>query len=335
MSVSIKDIARVACVSHSTVSRALQNPAAVNPRTVDRIRQIARSMGYRPNVIARSLATQRTRTIGVVVTSVADPFVAEVVTGIEEVAQRDNYAVFLANSNADPDREISAVRSFEDRRVDGVVVMASRVGALYLPLLQELNVPIVLVDNQHPGDFAHSISINDREGARLAVRHLGEFGHTQIAYIGDRHGLQSDQDRFCGYSDEVAEVRPELVVHGDGCPEGGLAAMESLLALRRPPTAVFCYNDMTAVGALRCLHSHRVRVPEDISVIGFDDLTISRFLEPPLTTIRQPRAEMGRDAATTLLKLMRGEQVKVKTRIAGKLILRDSTGPSRKNHLNL
>jgi DNA-binding LacI/PurR family transcriptional regulator len=331
MSVSIKDIARVARVSHSTVSRALQNPACVNPQTVTRIREIARSMGYRPNVIGRSLATQRTRTIGVVVTSVADPFVAEVVAGIEEVAQRDSYAVFLANSNADPEREISVVRSFEERRVDGVVVMASRVGALYLPLLQDLNVPIVLVDNQHPGDFAHSISIDDRDGARIAVRHLQELGHTQIAYIGDRYGLQSDHDRFNGYREAMFEVRPELVVHGDGRPEGGFAAMETLLALRWPPTAVFCYNDMTAIGTLRCLHSRHIRVPEDMSVIGFDDLAISRFLAPPLTTIRQPKAEMGRDAATTLLKLMRGEQVEARTRVAGKLILRESTGPLNQN----
>jgi DNA-binding LacI/PurR family transcriptional regulator len=338
MTISIKDIARVARVSHSTVSRALQNPNAVNEQTGERIREIARSMGYRPNVIGRSLATQRTHTIGVVVTTVADPFVAEVVTGIEDVAQRDNYAVFLANSNADPEREIGVVRSFGDRRVDGVVVMASRVGAMYLPLLNELHVPIVLIDNQHPGRFAHSISIDDREGARTAVRHLLDLGHRRIGYIGDRYGLQSDDDRFAGYRDELeragADVGSELVAHGNGRAEGGLTAAGRLLALREPPTAVFCYNDMTAMGALRCLHDHGMQVPKDISVIGFDDLPISTFLQPPLTTIRQPKAEMGRDAAATLLKLIRGETVDVRTRVQGTLVLRSSTAAPGKANPN-
>jgi DNA-binding LacI/PurR family transcriptional regulator len=143
-------------------------------------------MGYRPNVIGRSLATQHTQTIGIVVTAVADPFVSEVVAGVEDVAQAQGYAVFLANSHANSDREISVVRSLGERRVDGVLVMASRVGALYLPLLNELDVPLVLIDNQHPDDFGYSISIDDRGGARLAVRHLIELGHRRIAYIGDQ-----------------------------------------------------------------------------------------------------------------------------------------------------
>jgi DNA-binding LacI/PurR family transcriptional regulator len=261
---------------------------------------------------------------------VADPFVAEVVAAVEDVARQENYAVFLANSNAKPEQEINAVRSFRERRVDAVVVMASRVGAMYLPLLEELNVPIVLIDNQHPGEFAHSISIDDREGAQHAVRHLIELGHKRIAYIGDRHGLQSDEDRHAGYGDELQKAsiptRYEYIAHGDGGPEGGFHALGNLLALREPPTAVFCYNDMTAMGALRCLHLHQCRVPEDISVVGFDDLPIATYLQPPLTTIRQPRSEMGRDAATMLLSLLKGNHVEARTRVSGALIVRESTG---------
>ena len=329
MTVSIKDIARVAQVSHSTVSRALQNPGVVNRDTAERIRHIARSMGYRPNVIGRSLATQHTQTIGIVVTTVADPFVSEVVAGVEDVAQAEGYAVFLANSNANSDREISVVRSFGERRVDGVLVMASRVGALYLPLLNELDVPLVLIDNQHPDDFGYSISIDDRGGARLAVRHLIELGHRRIAYIGDQYGLQSDEDRLLGYKDEFAvagvQLRSEFIIRGDGKAEGGLVAMQTLLAFREPPTAVFCYNDMTAMGALRCLHARKIRVPEDVSIVGFDDLPISPFLEPPLTTVRQPKADMGRRAATMLLQLLKGSQGESKVRVPGTLVIREST----------
>jgi DNA-binding LacI/PurR family transcriptional regulator len=332
MSVSLKDVARRARVSHSTVSRALHLPGRVNEKTAERVRRIAREMGYRPNPIGRSLATRRTATIGVVVTTVADPFVSEVIAGVEEVAHRRGYAVFLANSNADPEREVSVVRSFQDRRVDGVLVMASRVGALYMPLLKKLSVPIVLIDNQHPGDFAHSISIDDRGGARLAVRHLVELGHRRIAYIGDRYGLQSNTDRRAGYSAELkaAGIRycPEHVVLGDGRAEGGLLAMRSLLELRQPPTAVFCYNDMTAIGALRAVHDAGLGVPACVSMVGFDDLPIASYVEPPLTTVRQPKAEMGRRAAGMLLDALAGGPSNASSiRVPGELVVRESTAP--------
>jgi DNA-binding LacI/PurR family transcriptional regulator len=329
MPVSIKDIARIAKVSHSTVSRALQKPDSVNRDTADRIRTLARSLGYRPNVVARSLSTRRTRTLGCVVTTVADPFIAEVVAGIEEVAQREGYAVHLANSSGDPEREIGVVRSFGERRVDGVLVMASRVGSLYRPLLDELSVPLVLIDNQHPGEFGRSISIDDRGGAHLAVGHLLELGHRRIAYIGDRNGLQSDADRLAGWRDGLcaAGIDPpgELIAQGDGKPEGGLRAMEGLLALRALPTAIFCYNDMTAMGALRALHAHGIETPRRMSVVGFDDLPLAQFLEPPLTTVRQPRVEMGRRAAAMMLGALRGESPGERIVVPATLVVRGST----------
>ncbi len=331
MPLSIKDVARLARVSHSTVSRALANSQAVNRLTAERIRRIAKDAGYRPNTIGRSLATSRTRTIGFVVTTVADPFVAEVAAGIEDVARQRGYAVFLANSNADPDREVAVVRSFQERRVDGVIVMASRVGGLYMPLLAELDVPIMLVDNQHPGGFAHSISIDDRGGARLMTSHLAALGHKRIAYVGDRNGMQSDADRMSGYADALQSSGIELdaayVALGNGAPAGGLEAMQSLLALKQRPTAVFCYNDMTAIGALRALHKAGVRVPAEMSVAGFDDLAIASFLQPPLTTVRQPKAEMGRQAAAILFELLEGKQLEARITVPGELIVRESTAP--------
>jgi DNA-binding LacI/PurR family transcriptional regulator len=314
------------------VSRALTNSPSVNHSTAERIRRIAKEAGYRPNTIGRSLATNRTQTIGFVVTTVADPFVAEVTAGIEDVARQRGYAVFLANSNADPEREVAVVRSFQDRRVDGVIVMASRVGQLYMPLLSELDVPIMLVDNQHPGEFAHAISIDDRGGARLVTSHLAGLGHRRIAYIGDRMGMQSDADRMAGYADALQAAAIEFnkvyVAHGNGAPGGGLEAMQSLLALKERPTAVFCYNDMTAIGALRALHKAGVRVPGEMSVAGFDDLPIASFVEPPLTTVRQPKAEMGRRAATILLELLEGKSMEAQITVPGELIVRESTAPA-------
>jgi DNA-binding LacI/PurR family transcriptional regulator len=330
---SIKDVARVAGVSHSTVSRALQNSPVVNPKTAAKIRRIARDLGYRPSAVARGLVTQKTRTIGVVVTTIADPFVSEVVIGIEMAANDNGYSVFLADSNADPAREKSVVHSFAERRVDGIVVTSSRVGALYTPLLSEMMVPIVLINNQHPGQFVHSVMIDNLPASRDATNHLISLGHRRIAYVGDRYGHHSDTERFAGYREALEQAAlpflPELVVHGDGKPEGGAPAMNKLLCLPNPPTAVFCYNDMTALGVLGSIHMHGLRVPADISLIGFDDLFFASYTQPQLTTVRQPMRQMGRMAMENLLKLMSGQPSAEAIKVPAELIIRESTAAPR------
>ena len=334
--ISIKDIARVAKVSHSTVSRALHNSPLVSHETAQRIREIAREKGYRPSAVARSLVTRRTKTIGVVVTRIADPFIAEVVNGIEEVANDHGYSVFLANSNANPDREVKVVHSFHERRVDGILVTASRVGALYMPLLTEMRVPIVLINNQHPGEFVHSVMIDNVTASSQATEHLIQLGHKRIAYIGDQYGFQSDTERFAGYRRalEIADVPflPELIAHGDGNAEGGMHAMQKLLETVDPPTAVFCYNDMSALGALRSIRAKGMRVPDDISVAGFDDLFIASYTNPALTTISQPMKQMGSTAMEILLKLFNGATSQNNIKVQGQLIVRESTARPRSVH---
>ncbi len=330
---SIKDIARMAGVSHSTVSRALRNSPLVNRKTTEEIQGIARGLGYQPSAIARGLVTRKSRTIGVVVTTIADPFVSEVVIGIELAANDNGYSVFLADSNADPAREQSVVHSFAERRVDGIVVTSSRVGALYTPLLSQMMVPIVLINNQHPGEFVHSVMIDNVQGSREATSHLIELGHRRIAYVGDRYGHQSDAERLAGYREalEAASlpVAAGLVEYGDGRPEGGIQAMDRLLALADPPTAVFCYNDMTALGVLRTLRVHGLHVPADISLVGFDDLFIVSYTEPQLTTVRQPMQQMGRMAMESLLQLMSGQPSEEAVKVPAELIVRESTAAPR------
>jgi DNA-binding LacI/PurR family transcriptional regulator len=327
--VSIKDIARAANVSHSTVSRALRNSPLVKRETIALVRKIADEKGYRVSAVARSLVNQRTDTIGVVVTSIANPFVGEVVSGIEEYALAHDYSVILATSDADPARELHAVRSFHERRVDGILVNSSRVGALYLPLLAEMRVPIVLINNHHPGEFVYSVTIDNFNGGREATRHLVELGHRRIGYVGDQFGLQSDTERFAGYRQVLEEAdigfHPELVVHGDGRPEGGLCATARLLDLPEPPTAVFCYNDMQALGALRAARERGLNVPRDLSVVGLDDLYLAAYTDPPLTTVQQPKHQMGRLAVQILLDLLGGGKPESRITLAGKLIVRQST----------
>jgi len=322
-------------VSHPTVSRALRNSPLVNRDTAERIRKIAVRMGYRTNSVARSLVTRKTRTIGVVVTTITDPFIGEVVGGIEEAANELGYSVVLADSNADPDRERHVVLSFHERRVDGIIVTASRVGALHLPLLRQSSVPIVLINNQHPDDggVVHSVLIDNVNASLAAMRHLIELGHTRIGYIGDAAGFHSDTERFGGYRQALALADipfvPEYAVHGDGRPESGESAMQRLLALPTRPSAIFCYNDMSALGAMRAIYAGGLSVPGDISVIGFDDLFFASYTRPGLTTIRQPKRTMGRIATEAMVKLLSGGKSGTSIRVQGELIVRESTARVR------
>ena len=333
MAVSIKDIARLAGVSHSTVSRALRNSPLIPARTAQRIQQIAREKGYSASAVARSLVTRKTETIGVVVTSIADPFNGEVMEGIEEAANQNGYSVILATSQADPDREMAVVRSFRERRVDGILVASSRVGSLYLPILGEMEIPIVLLNNQSPGTFAHAVTIDNVDGAFKATNHLIELGHARVAYIGDRFGLQSDVDRLKGYRKALRRaglpLSQDLVAAGDGKTAGGRAAAAKLLdpaiAAAQRPTAVFCYNDMSALGVMQEAEAAGLRIPEDLSLVGFDDLFFAAQLRPPLTTVRQPKKEIGRCAITQLLSLLRSEEGGSTTLLKGDLIVREST----------
>lgn len=331
MAVSIKDLARIAGVSHSTVSRALRNSPLIPLPTRERIQRIANEHGYSASAVARSLVTRKTHAIGVVVTSIADPFNGEVVSGIEALANQAGYSVLLATSQAEPERELAIVRSFQERRVDGVVVASSRVGMLYSERLADLDIPIVLLNNQHPSEFVHSITIDNRDGAEQATSHLLGLGHTKIAYIGDRLGMQSDAERYQGYLKALRshriELRKEYVVRGDGKTQEAQRAAAQLLDLRQPPTAIFCYNDMSALGVLEAAAQQGFEIPRDLSLCGFDDLFFAPSLKPSLTTVRQPKGELGRQATELLLLLLTGKEQKKTVKIKGELIVRASTAP--------
>ncbi len=330
--VSIKDIARAAGVSHSTVSRALRDSPLVSPETKARIKRLAEEMGYSPSAVARGLVTRRTRTVGMVVTSIADPFVAEVMRGVEDAAHQAGYSVFLSSSRAIPEREISVVRTFRQRRVDGVIVTASRVGSLYAPLLEEIQVPVVLINNQQPGTYTYSVSMDDREGAQMAVDHLIQLGHRRIGYIGCVHREASSQAREAGYRAALEahgiSPDPRWMVYPTETEDvqNGQIGLDLLLALPSPPTAIFCYNDMTAIGVLQRCYRRGIRVPDDLSLVGFDDIAIAAYTIPPLTTVRQPKYEMGYQAMEMVLDLLEDHPVE-DVLVQGTLIVRDSCQP--------
>lgn len=336
MRVSIKDIAQAAGVSHSTVSRALSDSPLVSDETKARVQHLAQEMGYSPNTLARSLVTRQTHTVGVVVTTIADPFIAEVVQGIEATAHDHGYTVVLCNSGAEPEREIAAVEMLGSKRVDGVIVTSSRVGALYLEHLERIGVPIVLINNhnEQSGRYTFTVTVDNQHGGCLATDHLIQLGHQRIAYVTAPADHSSDLDRMAGYRqalvDSGIEPDPDLIVPGNGRADGGERALETLMALDVLPGAVFCYNDMTAIGLINAARGAGLAVPSDIAVAGFDDIPFATYCCPPLTTIAQPKGEMGQLAMKMALSLMTIEEGDEREELSnivvqGKLIVRAST----------
>lgn len=337
--ISIKSIAREAGVSHSTVSRALRDSPLVNQETKERIQWLARELDYFPNSIARSLVTRQTQTVGVVVTTIADPFVAEVVQGIEDGAHERGYSVILASYNSEPQREISAVEMLRGRRVDAVIVTSSRVGALYLDILGKIGVPIVLINShsEESGRYTFSVGVDNRHGGYLASRHLIELGHRRIAYVSGAPDHSDNLDRLAGYRQALDEAAilldPALVIEGTGRADGGERALPMLIAAEEPPSASFCYNDMTAIGLLCAARQAGLSVPGDLAIVGFDDIPFASYVYPALTTVAQPKVKMGEKAMEMALALRTSEGVEdagvPNLVLQGQLVIRGSSGGDR------
>jgi DNA-binding LacI/PurR family transcriptional regulator len=328
MALSIKDIAKAANVSYSTVSRALSDSPRVKPETKQRIQRIAAEMGYLPSAVARSLVTRRTNTIGVVVTTITDLFFAEVIHAIEETALKYEYNVILANSGGEPEHESEVIRALREKRVDGIILIAASSKGEDLRKEKAIDIPVVIINNIQREHFGYSIGVDNIAGGREATQHLLALGHRRIALVAGPITEWDNVERQSGYEQALRAyglpIDPELIVEGDNRPQGGMAAMQQLLALPVCPTAIFCHNDATALGVMRAAHAAGLRIPQDVSVVGFDDIDLAPFFEPPLTTIAQPKREMGEIAVQMTLDLLAGQQVK-DCMLPGRLIVREST----------
>lgn len=335
MSATIKTIAKMTGVSHSTVSRALRGSPLVAEDTAERIRQAAQQLGYLPSAAARSLKTNRTRILGVIVSGIADPFFSEVLNGIEQAAQAAGYSLFIGSSNHEPEKEEKIFQTMLEQRIDGVIICSTPVSVDRWRQFPTEAFPIVVVNNQAADHYNYSIYHDDVDGSRQVARHLIALGHHQIAYLGNSQSGKTTLDRLNGLNTEMnahgLSIIPEHIYHvPGGSPQMGIEGMNYFLNLPSPPTAVMCFNDMLALGGLKSCRQAGMRVPDDISVTGFDNITISEFSEPPLTTLDQPKKEIGREAAQLLLSLLGSDsgqlnstqRVKV---LKGQLLVRDST----------
>ncbi len=335
--VSIKDIAAIAGVSHPTVSRALRSEGRISDETRARIVAIAEELGYTPNLVARGLVMQRTRSIGLVVTNIGDPFHAEIINGVEQVVQANEYSLFLASTTANPEQEVRMVRSFHARNVDGIIIASGQFGEHHTPVLDEIDIPIVLVSTHSSGDRLHSVTHDDRSGADQIMAHLLGQGYHRIVYLGHSHGGRVDNERRAAWREALggAGLTPTLAVDVEETTiEVGLSRVETILKRANAvwgglPDAIFCYDDLLAIGVISGLRQRGYRIPEDVAVAGFDGLEVAGHIEPPLTTLSQPRYEMGVYATELLIELLsdRGSSRRTphEVRMTGELLIRRST----------
>ena len=338
MPTTIKDIARQAGVAHTTVSRALRDSPLVADETSARIRRIAAELGYYPSAAARSLKTNRSQVLGVIVSHIADPFFSEILQGIDDLAQQSGYSLFIAAAQHDPGREKAIVKTMREHRVDGVILCSTPFSAEQSRQLLAHDIPIVVINNQAAEDYRYSIYHDDVGGSRQVTRHLLELGHRRIAYLGNALSGRTTQDRLSGFRQEMAEAGvniPRGYVHqvrGGGAEEG-LSSVAHYLSLPERPTALVCYNDLLAIGVLSGLQTAGIRVPEQLSVAGFDNIPLAAFTNPPLTTFDQPKRFIGAEAARMLLDLLAAQPIDGSPEqhtirlLQGRLLVRQSTAP--------
>lgn len=311
MSVTIKDIARLAQVSHTTVSRALNDSPLINAETKEKIKQIAEEMGYTPNFSAKSLVMDRSYNIGLffstLATGTSAGFFYETVRGVNSVI-KEGYNMVVRGID-----DYEHFRSIHRKSFDGVIVMSqSSKDDPFLEHLSAAGIPHIVLNRRVGASKGMNILSDDRQGAYKAVEHLILHGHRRIAIIEGKEGFQSTKERREGYLMAMSEhgipCEPVYQVQGNYDLKSGYSAMRKLLKMEPRPTAVFCQNDDMAVGAMKAIAEERLSVPEDISVVGFDDSMFSAFLSPALTTVKRPIEEISRKGAELLLECIESKQ---------------------------
>ena len=330
--VSIRDVASRAGVSIATVSRAVNRIPTVDPALAERVWRAIEEVGYLPNTQARALVSGRSRMLGLIVSEITNPFFPELVQEFENLAVAQGYEVLIGSTNYEPVRTESLIRRMLQRNVDGVAVMTFGIEEDLVQKLVEREFPLVFVDAGPDLPNIRVLKVNYGEGIRQGVQHLAALGHRQIAFITGPLRLRSAvarRDAFLRAMGELGLTVPaEHIVEGDHTMEGGIGAMEHLTALSELPTAVMCSNDMTAIGVLHALYRTTHLVPEEISVVGFDDIHLAQFMLPPLTTVQMSCKDLAVAAVEALRAGIERDHPKAAIKqwqIPTRLVVRQST----------
>jgi DNA-binding LacI/PurR family transcriptional regulator len=328
-------VAELAQVSIATVSRVINNPSRVAPKTRERVLAAIRQMNYSYNALAGSLSRQRTMTLGLIVPTITNPIFAESTRGVQEVATRQGYTLLIGNSDYRADEEERLVRVFRQQRVDGMIVTSSHARSPALLEAHMAGAPIVLTYSYRPGSPLPSVGVDNQASAAAAAGYLIRLGHTRIAMLaGVFSGSDRSYARYMGYKAALAAhdipYDPQLLIETPYTVEAGMAGLNRLLDLDSPPTAIFCANDILAFGALRAALDRGLTLPDDLSLLGFDDSPMAALTNPRLSTVFQPAQAMGEQACTLLLRLIQGEPIpETVVVLPTELRVRETTAPPR------
>lgn len=333
---NITAVARKARVSTATVSRTINGSANVSPKTAERVRSAIESLGFYPDTNARALGSGRSSLYGLIISDITNPFFPELVKAFEDVAVEHGQEVLIANTNYDPVRMETCVRRMLQRKVDGVAIMTSEMDDRLIEVFSRRHIPLVFLDTGAPGPGVSSVRIDYPAGVNDAIDHLLGLGHRRIAFISGPLALSSARTRLDAFTRMLhrRHLAPDLrmVQEGNHRVDGGHDAMERILASGPPPTAVLCSNDLTAIGAMGAVYEHGLRVPDDISVVGYDNIQLSGFIHPGLTTLSVSRVEL---ANTAFRSIFSGRDPQNGCPREGEehiihptLVIRESTGPA-------
>ncbi len=336
----IRTVASLARVSIATVSRTINGSSAVSDKLSKRVWQAIEQLNYFPNTHARSLVSGRSRILGIIVENITNPFFPELIASFEEIAVTHGFELLVSSGNIQSAAQIETiVRRMLERKVEGVAVLTFGSEESVLDQLVNHGIPLVLAEFEVNNPRVSTILIDYATGVREAVEHLVQLGHRKIAYLAGPHTLHSAETRLHCFESATAvsglRIRREWIVDADHTLKGGEAGMERLLRLKERPTAVICSNDMTAIGVLHAAHQARLSVPEELSVIGLDDIAFTEFTLPPLTTIGLSRHDLARaafDALRVQVEAMAepgGPPVQRRFEVTTKLVVRESTAAPR------
>jgi LacI family transcriptional regulator len=332
---TIRDIADLAGVSIATVSRVLNDRPDVAPETRENVLQVVREHGFSTNRGARGLSSGRTGMIGLTLPRVADAYFGPILSGAAEALYERDMRIVLAPTLHEHDREVSLLERLMRGTTDGAILMLPEESADELRMLQGQGFPFVVVDpREPPPDGIACVAAMHASGAKVATEHLLALGHRRIGAIAGAPGWYATEERLLGFRAALASagilLDPQLVVYSDWLVPSGIEGAEQLLSLTDPPTAIFGFNDNVAIGALHAARRRSLAVPDDLSVIGFDDTELARIVTPQLTSVRQPLGEMGRMGVSLLLRILEGQRVDaLRVELATKLVVRESTAPLR------
>ena len=306
--VTMRDVAEHAGVSVTTVSHVLNDSRHVSEELRGRVYAAMNQLGYRRNLLARSLRRGQTFTLGMIVGYSFNPFFFEVARGVEAASFDRDYSVIIGNADGDLDKEFHYVNVLIEKQIDGLLLATAGIGVEHINILRSAQIPFVLLDREIPGADADIVRTDHARGARLAVQHLIDLGHRRIACITGPQDVQNTVYRIDGYKGTLTEagisIDPALILTGDWNYDSGYQCASELLSQAAPPTAIFAFNDIMAVGAMRAVVETGRRVPDDVAIVGFDDISLASYVFPSLTTIRQPMVSLGRMAARRLFERM-------------------------------